>query len=110
MVIQRNRNNCANKYLVPIRIKSQVVKTVIFSDRTIHARLLGERHYGIGSVVTSQTLVREQDTSTPNPRLDTLKRQKDNATKALKAERARQKITRAQQEITQAQQSLTKKI
>lgn len=98
-----------NKYLVSIRIKSQVVKTYIYADSTIHARLLGEWHYGIGSVVSTPSLVQEQSNTTPNPRLDALKRQKDNATKALKAERAREKITRAQQQIAQANQSIRQK-
>ena len=95
-----------NKYIVPIRIKGQVVKTVIYADSTIHARLLGEWHYGIGGVVSTPTLVQEQATATPNPRLDALKRQKENATKALKAEQAREKIQRGQQQIARAQQNL----
>jgi len=39
-------------------------------------------------------------------RIDALKRQKDNATQALKAERARQKIAKAQQHIAQVNQSI----
>ena len=99
-----------NKYLVAIRIKSQVIKTVIYADSTIHAKLLGEWHYGIGSVANTPTQIREQTLVAPqNTRLDALKRQKDNATQALKAERARQKIVKAQQQITTARQSVLPK-
>ncbi len=97
-----------NKYLVAIRIKSQVVKTVIYADSTIHAKLLGEWHYGIGSVASNPTQIREQTITAPqNTRLDALKRQKDMASQALKAERARQKIAKAQQQITAARQTIT---
>ncbi len=96
-----------NKYLVQIRIKSQVVKTVIYADSAIHAKLLGEWHYGIDSVTSTPTKLGENAVEAPqNTRLDALKRQKDNATQALKAERARQKIVKAQQQITTARQSI----
>lgn len=98
-----------NKYLVPIRIKGQVVKTVIYADSVIHARLLGEWHYGIGSVASTPTRLEEQERGVSNTRLDALKRQKDNATQALKAERAREKIQKAQQQITTARQSMLTK-
>jgi hypothetical protein len=42
-----------HRYLVTLRVKSQMVKTIIFADSTVHARLLGEWHYGIGSVVSA---------------------------------------------------------
>jgi len=95
-----------NKYLVQVRIKGQIVKTTIEADSVIHAKLLGEWHYGIGSVANTPTLLAEQERGASNLRLDALKRQKDNATQALKAERNRQKIQKAQQQITTAQQSL----
>jgi hypothetical protein len=88
-----------NKYLVAIRIKGQVVKTTIEADSVIHAKLLGEWHYGIGSIASTPTRLAEQVRGASNLRLDALKRQKDNATQALKAERNRQKIQKAQQTI-----------
>ena len=96
-----------NKYLVKVRIKGQLVRTTIEADSAIHARLIAEWHFGISSV-SSQPIPLAETNPTPNPRIDALRRQKENATRALKAERARQKISKAQQQISTAQQSLIK--
>lgn len=97
-----------NKYLVTVRIKGQVVKTTIEADSTTHAKLIAEWHFGIGSVSNLPTKLAEAIPA-PNPRIDALKRQKDNVSKQLKAERARQKIKKAQQQINSAQQSMVQK-
>ncbi len=90
-----------NKYLLSIHIKGQVVKTTIEADSAIHAKLLGEWHYGIGSV--AHTPIRLEEVATPQTpqqaRIKSLQTQKDNLNKQLKAERNRQKIQRAQQLI-----------
>ena len=79
-------------------------------SKLLEAKLIAEWHFGIGSVANTPNPIKEEAVSAPqNPRLDALKRQKDNATQALKAERARVKIQRAQQQITTARQSLTQK-
>ncbi len=92
-----------NKYLLSLRIKGQVVKTTIEADSAIHAKLLGEWHYGIGSAVASPTKLEEQSPKTPltpqQQRIKSLQTQKDNVSKQLKAERNRQKIQKAQQTI-----------
>lgn len=97
-----------NKYLVQVRVKGQLVKTTIEADSVIHARLIAEWHFGVGSVSNQPTKLAEA-TPAPNLRIDALKRQKDNVSKQLKAERARQKIQKAQQQIATAQQSLVQK-
>lgn len=97
-----------NKYLVKVRIKGQIVKTAIEADSVIHARLIAEWHFGIGSVLNLPTKLTEAN-PIHNPRIDALKRQKDNVSKQLKAERVRQKIQKAQQQISTAQQSLLQK-
>ena len=99
-----------NKYLLSVRIKGQIVKTTVEADSAIHARLLGEWHYGIGSVASTPIKLDEQSiTATPQTpqqaRIKSLQQQKDNASKALKAERNRQKIQKAQQTIRNAQQA-----
>jgi hypothetical protein len=95
-----------NKYLLSIRIKGQVVKTTIEAESTIHAKLLGEWHYGIGSVTASPIKLEEQSPKTPltpqQARIKSLQTQKDNVSKQLKAERNRQKITKARQKIAKA--------
>lgn len=92
-----------NKYLIQVRIKGQLVKTTIQADSVIHAKLLAEWHFGIGSVSATPFKI-EETNSAPHPRLDALIRQKESLTKALKAERARQKIAKAQKQITNAKQ------
>jgi hypothetical protein len=92
-----------NKYLLSVRVKGQVVKTTIEADSTIHAKLLGEWHYGIGSVATSPIKLEEQSPKSPptpqQQRIKSLQMQKDNVSKQLKAERDRQKIAKARQII-----------
>ena len=106
-----------NKYVATIRVKGTAVRTVVFADSTLHARLILEFQFGIGSVVHSPTvaecatndcLTLDEVVATIKPikpltpqqtRLDSLKRQKEVATKNLKAERDRQKVVKAQQQI-----------
>lgn len=91
-----------NKYLLSIRIKGQIVKTTIEADSAIHARLLGEWHYGIGSVASTPSKLEEELGAPQTPqqaRIKSLQTQKDNLSKQLKAERDRQKIAKAQQTI-----------
>lgn len=87
-----------NKYLVQVRVKGRLVRTTIEAESVIHARLIAEWHFGIGSVSNMPTKLAEIN-QTPNLRIDALKRQKDNVSKQLKAERDRQKIQKAQQTI-----------
>ena len=49
-----------NKYLVTIQINGQIVKTVFYANSTTHAKLLGQWHYGMKSVVSTPTLIDEQ--------------------------------------------------
>ncbi len=106
-----------NKYVATVRVKGTTVRTVVFADSTLHARLILEFQFGIGSVVHSPTvaegatddcLTLDEAVATIKPikpltpqqtRLDSLKRQKEIATNNLKAERDRQKVAKAQQQI-----------
>lgn len=91
-----------NKYLLSVRIKGKIVKTTVEADSAIHARLLGEWHYGIGSVASIPTQLEEELGAPQTPqqaRIKSLQTQKDNVSKQLKAERDRQKLTKAQQTI-----------
>jgi hypothetical protein len=90
---------------------------MVFADSPLHARLMLEYQFGIGSVAHSPSVCSEADRNytpleelinevksikpmTPQQaRIDSLKRQKDIASKNLKAERDRQKIAKAQQTI-----------
>ena len=106
-----------NKYVATVRVMGQSVRTMVFADSPLHARLMLEYQFGIGSVIHNPSVCSEADQNytpleelinevksikpmTPQQaRIDSLKRQKDIASKNLKAERDRQKIAKAQQTI-----------
>jgi hypothetical protein len=77
----------------------------VFADSALHARLILEYQFGIGSIVNSPTSMTNEDLDTAAPptpqqaRIDALKKQKDTITKNLQAERDRQKLAKAQQQI-----------
>jgi hypothetical protein len=103
------------KYQITIKIKGQLVKTVVFAESEIHARLLVEFKYGMGCIVGSIQKVAknewalESSAATLKPihlvkpvkpnkplspekaRIKTLKQVKDTATQNLQRERDRQK-------------------
>jgi hypothetical protein len=113
-------NNCMNNFLASVRVKGQTVKTMVFADSSLHARLILECQFGIGSVVSNPTQsLKANEDYTPldevigtiksikpmNPqqaKLDSLKKQKEVASNNLKAERNRQKVAKAQQQIRMA--------
>ena len=63
VVLKRHINTCMNKYLVQVRIKGQLVKTTIEADSTIHAKLIAEWHFGIGSVANTPSSINEYNHS-----------------------------------------------
>ena len=108
------------KYTAKIRIPNQQFKTAVFADNSLHAKLILEYQFGIGSVIESPILAQsnceeeilidgtigtikpKKPLSPAQARIENLKKQKDTANKNLKAERDRQKIIKAQQTIRQA--------
>lgn len=106
-----------NMYFATVRLKGISVKTSVYADSRLHARLILEFQFGIGSVIIAPALTKQTNehyqsldevVATIKPikpltpqqsRIDTLKRQKDLASKNLKAERDRQRIAKAQQQI-----------
>jgi len=106
-----------NKYVATVRVGGAYAKTVVFADSVIHARLLLQYQFGMNSIVNSPTQANEdiqgyqtieevisaikpQKPLTPaQSRIKSLKIQKDNVSKQLKAERDRQKVAKAQQQI-----------
>ena len=98
-----------NKYRATILIKGQRVSTVVFADSPLHARLMVEYQYGMGSVINGPRPISEAETFKPiKPlppdkfRLASMKQQKDTLTKNIKAERDRQQVAKAQQQIFKA--------
>jgi len=94
-----------NRYQATVRVRGKSVRTAVFADSALHARLILEYQFGIGSVLNSPTSATNEDLAAPMPptpqqaRIDSLKKQKDILTKNLQAERDRQKLAKAQQQI-----------
>jgi hypothetical protein len=112
------------KYIATIRVKGTTIQTAVFADSAVHARLILEYQFGMGSVVFSPTISTKEDiNNTPieeviksiqsiKPKtpqqltIDTLKKQKDQAAERLKAEKDRQKIIKAQHSIFNLSRSI----
>ena len=90
------------------------MRTGVFADCSIHARLILQYQFGMNSVINTPTILTREDRgyqsmeevlATLKPKtpdqlnIDTLKNQKDQADKRLKAARARQKLAKAQKTI-----------
>ena len=92
-----------NKYLVTVRIKGQLIKTTVEADSTIHAKLIAEWQFGMGSVANTPAKLAENNILTPQTpeqaRVKALQAQADRAKQAVKAERARQQIKNAQKRL-----------
>jgi hypothetical protein len=108
-----------NKYLVTVRISGQLVKTVVFADSTIHAKLLCQYKYGMNSIAVSPVRVDEAgDDSTlldstikPKPpmnpaqaRLHSLRQGVERSRQQLKQERERQRQQREAERKRKQQQ------
>jgi hypothetical protein len=53
------------KYLVTLRLRGQLVKTALFAESAIHARLICEFQFGIGCLNTSPTLISKESQDYP---------------------------------------------
>lgn len=109
-----------NKYISTISVKGQTIKTLVFADSLIHARLILQYQFGMKSIISGPlktnneekdyqlideviTNIKTMKPLTPaQARIDSLKKQKDTANKLLQAERSRQKIVQARQQIYKA--------
>ena len=92
-------------YIATVRIKGNIVKTVVHAENTTHARLLLQYQYGWDSIVANPVLGEMIKSKTPEQlRLDSLKATKQKASDALTAERKRQQVSRAQKSLTAARQ------
>ena len=95
-----------NKYQSNVRIKGQLIRTVVFADSPIHARLILQYQFGMNSVVAYPTAITEVAAIKPlTPDQTRLKSMKDRVKQdqaAVKAERARQKIRAGQIELDKA--------
>ena len=91
------------KYQAGVRVKGQLVKTVVFADSPLHARLILQYQFGMDSIVSYPTAITEVATIKPlTPDQQRIKSMQDRVKRdqaAVKAERARQKIRAGQAEL-----------
>jgi hypothetical protein len=87
-------------YIATVRIKGQLVKTMVHAENSIHARLILQYRHGMDCVMSNPVLAENTESKTSDQlRIDSLKNNKDRATDALAAERQRQKVAKAQQAL-----------
>jgi len=98
-------------YTATVRIKGNLVKTVVHAESQIHARLLLQYQYGWDSIAVSPVLAETFEPKTPEQlRIDSLKANKDRAGDALAAERKRQQLKKAQLKISSINSSASKPV
>ena len=92
-----------NKYQASVRVKGQLVKTVVFADNPVHARLILQYQFGMDSVVAYPTAITEVATIKPltpdQQRIKSMQARVKQDQAAVKAERARQKIRSGQLQL-----------
>ena len=108
-----------NKYLATVRVGGKLVKTIVFADSTIHAKLLLQYKYGMTNVATSPVRTNEEEdestlldnTIKPKPpltpeqaRVQGLKNNVERDRQQLQAERDRQRRQREAERLRKQQQ------
>ena len=92
-----------NKYIATVRVRGQAVKTAVFADSQIHARLILQYQFGMDSIVSSPTQISEVKTIKPlspdQQRIHSMQARVKQDQAAVKAERARQKIRAGQVQL-----------
>ena len=95
-----------NKYQARVRVKGQLVKTVVFADSPIHARLILQYQFGMDSIVSYPTAITEVATIKPltpdQQRIKSMQARVKRDQEAVKAERARQKIRAGQAQLARS--------
>ena len=115
------------RYVVAVKIRSQIVRTVVDAENPVHAGLLAQYRFGMNSLLGRPRLVAEGEVSYPmlddvvaalenlepikpikpikpsatpeQSRINMLKQSKQRADTALKSERDRQRVVRAQKTL-----------
>ena len=97
-----------NKYQAGVRVKGQLVKTVVFADSPIHARLILQYQFGMDSIVSYPTAINEVAAIKPltpdQQRIKSMRNRVKQDQAAVKAERARKKIKAGQEQLAQSNQ------
>jgi hypothetical protein len=93
------------KYQVLVKVKGSTIKTTIFADNEIHARLLAQYQYGMNSLLSQPHKIGLSEDGlakslTPDQlRIKSMKDRVKKDQQAIKAEKARQKIKAGQKDL-----------
>ena len=92
-----------NKYQAGVHLKGQLVKTAVFADSPVHARLILQYQFGMDSIVSYPTAITEVATIKPltpdQQRIKSMQARVKQDQAAVKAERAKQKIRSGQTQL-----------
>ena len=97
-----------NKYIAAVRAKGKLIRTIVFADSQLHARLILQYQFGFDSLTSTPTQVNEISTSKPltpaQARIASLQQQAKRSQQAVKQERLHQQ----QQKLNQQRTALNK--
>jgi len=119
-------NICMNQYIATVRVHGRLVRTRIWADEPIHAKLLLQYYFGMSSIAAGPVLGEGKHSHLPDAeqlriheaaiakikpiktrspeqaQIDGLKARKDQASQALKSAQQRQKVIKAQKTLQAA--------
>jgi len=97
-----------NRYIATVRVQGQLIKTIVFADSQLHARLILQYQFGFDSLTSIHIQVNEVSANkSPTPqqqRIVSLQQQAKRSWQAVKQERLRQQ----QQKLNQQRTALNK--
>ena len=97
-----------NRYIATVRVKGQLIKTIVFADSQLHARLILQYQFGFDNLTSIPIQVNEVSANKlPTPqqqRIASLQQQAKSSQQAVKQERLRQQ----QQKLNQQRTALNK--
>ena len=98
-----------NRYIATVRVKGQLIKTIVFADSQLHARLILQYQFGFDSLTSTPLQVNEVSTSKPptpqQQRIASLQQQAKRSQQAVKQERLRQQQQKLNQQRSKLNQS-----
>ena len=97
-----------NRYIATVRVQGQLIKTIVFADSQLHARLIFQYQFGFDSLTSTPLQVNEVSTTKPltpaQARIASLQQQAKRSQQVVKQERLRLQ----QQKLNQQRTALNK--
>jgi HKD family nuclease len=97
-----------NRYIATVRVKGQLIKTLVFADSQLHARLILQYQFGFDNLTSTPLQVNEVYAAKPKTqqqqRIVSLQQQAKHSQQAVKQERIRQQQQKLNQQRSQLNQ------